>query len=284
MPPWAPETPPSSCSATGPERCPRRSSWTASRRGRGDLPAPRRHPAGHRARRRAGAGLAPADIARLLDDRFRLLSGGRRSSLERHRTLRADGRVVVRPARRRWPLLFARLSVFTGWFNLDAARAIARWRARRLRRGRRTRTSRRAVDGRRRRSRRRAGATACWRRSASTASNASPRSTLTSSASAMPTTTVTGSSSSATSCRAPTSSERSPISTTAGTTCAPPTSGPSTTKTPTPHYGSAPRSCGSAGGGTASRPRPGPALLSSSLAPPTTRPSSKPWSPSPVRS
>ena len=31
----------------------------------------------------------PAEIAGLLDERFRLLTGGRRTAVERHRTLRA---------------------------------------------------------------------------------------------------------------------------------------------------------------------------------------------------
>ena len=42
--------------------------------------------------------LRPAEIADRLDDMFRLLTGGKRASTERHRTLRADPRVVIRHA------------------------------------------------------------------------------------------------------------------------------------------------------------------------------------------
>ena len=68
--------------------------------------------------------LAPADIASLLGDRFRLLSGGRRATVERQRTLRATVEwsfdLLDEPGR----VLFARLSVFSGWFDLGAARAV----------------------------------------------------------------------------------------------------------------------------------------------------------------
>ena len=69
-------------------------------------------------------GLDPADIALLLNDRFRLLSGGRRAGIERQRTLRATVEwshdLLDEPSR----LLFARLAAFTGWFDLAAARAV----------------------------------------------------------------------------------------------------------------------------------------------------------------
>ena len=45
--------------------------------------------------------MSPAEIAALLDERFRLLTGGRRGAVERHQTLRADGRLVVLAAHRR---------------------------------------------------------------------------------------------------------------------------------------------------------------------------------------
>ena len=68
--------------------------------------------------------LAPADIASLLGDRFRLLSGGRRVAVERQRTLQATVEwsfgLLDEPGR----VLFNRLSVFTGWFDLAAARAV----------------------------------------------------------------------------------------------------------------------------------------------------------------
>jgi predicted ATPase len=68
--------------------------------------------------------LAPSDIASLLDDRFRLLSAGRRAGVERHRTLRAAvewSHDLLDPAGR---MLFARLAAFTGWFDLAAVRAV----------------------------------------------------------------------------------------------------------------------------------------------------------------
>ncbi|MCF2435025.1 hypothetical protein LV779_12055 [Streptomyces thinghirensis] len=56
-----------------------------------------------------------------LDDRFRLLTGGDRTSLPRHRTLRTAigwSHELCTPAER---LLWARLSVFAGPFDLEAA-------------------------------------------------------------------------------------------------------------------------------------------------------------------
>jgi predicted ATPase/class 3 adenylate cyclase len=68
--------------------------------------------------------LAPTDIAALLDDRFRLLTGGRRSAVGRHRTLRATVEwsydLLAADARS----LFARLAIFCGWFDLAAVRAV----------------------------------------------------------------------------------------------------------------------------------------------------------------
>jgi predicted ATPase len=58
-----------------------------------------------------------------LDDRFRLLTGGSRTALPRHRTLRAavdwSHDLLTEPER----ALFARLSVFAGGFSLEAAEA-----------------------------------------------------------------------------------------------------------------------------------------------------------------
>ncbi len=67
------------------------SSWSTTRPcgRRGDLRSARRRAPGGRARRRSGRHHAPADIATRLDDRFRLLSSGRRRSVDRHQTLRA---------------------------------------------------------------------------------------------------------------------------------------------------------------------------------------------------
>ncbi len=66
----------------------------------------------------------PAEIAGLLDERFRLLSGGRRGGVERHQTLRATvewSYSLLDDAER---LVFDRLSVFAGSFDTDAAIAI----------------------------------------------------------------------------------------------------------------------------------------------------------------
>ena len=69
--------------------------------------------------------LAPEEIERRLGDRFRLLTGGRRSALPRQRTLWAavDWSYGLLPeAERR---LFGRLSVFAGGFDLPSAQAVA---------------------------------------------------------------------------------------------------------------------------------------------------------------
>lgn len=65
--------------------------------------------------------LAIDEVMRRLDDRFRLLDRGPRSSLSRHQTLRAAigwSHELCTPAER---LLWARLSVFAVYFSLDAA-------------------------------------------------------------------------------------------------------------------------------------------------------------------
>ncbi|MFC8067414.1 ATP-binding protein [Streptomyces sp. NPDC057293] len=69
---------------------------------------------------RLGA-LSPRQVLQRLDDRFRLLTGGDRSALPRHRTLRTAigwSHELCTPQER---LLWARLSVFTGPFDLEAA-------------------------------------------------------------------------------------------------------------------------------------------------------------------
>ncbi|MFF5251977.1 ATP-binding protein [Streptomyces leeuwenhoekii] len=69
---------------------------------------------------RLGA-LSPGQMLRRLDDRFRLLTGGGRSALPRHRTLRTAigwSHELCTPQER---LLWARLSVFAGGFDLEAA-------------------------------------------------------------------------------------------------------------------------------------------------------------------
>ena len=68
--------------------------------------------------------LSPAEIAGLLDERFRLLTRARSREGERHRTLRAtidwSYRLLTEPER----LVFGRLAVFAGRFDLDAAAAV----------------------------------------------------------------------------------------------------------------------------------------------------------------
>ena len=68
--------------------------------------------------------LSPEQIEERLDDRFRLLTGGRRTALPRHQTLRAAvewGYELLSDQERQ---LFDRLSVFTGGFTLEAAEAV----------------------------------------------------------------------------------------------------------------------------------------------------------------
>ncbi len=68
--------------------------------------------------------LPPAQLLGRLEDRFRLLTGGSRTALERHQTLRAA--VVWSHALLREPerALFARLAVFAGGWTLEAAEAV----------------------------------------------------------------------------------------------------------------------------------------------------------------
>ena len=64
--------------------------------------------------------LSPGQLLERLDDRFRLLTGGRRDALPRHRTLRLAigwSHELCTPQER---LLWSRLSVFAGQFELEA--------------------------------------------------------------------------------------------------------------------------------------------------------------------
>jgi predicted ATPase/class 3 adenylate cyclase len=65
--------------------------------------------------------LSVEQIARRLDDRFRLLTGGSRTALERHQTLRAaiDWSYNLLPVDEQ--MLFSRLSIFAGGWTLEAA-------------------------------------------------------------------------------------------------------------------------------------------------------------------
>jgi predicted ATPase/class 3 adenylate cyclase/DNA-binding CsgD family transcriptional regulator len=69
--------------------------------------------------------LSPTEILDSLHDRFRLLTGGARTAVRRQQTLRASvdwsHALLTAPER----ILFRRLSVFLGGFDLDAAQAVA---------------------------------------------------------------------------------------------------------------------------------------------------------------
>jgi predicted ATPase/DNA-binding winged helix-turn-helix (wHTH) protein len=67
------------------------------------------------------------ELSRLLDDRFNLLTQGRRTALPRHKTLKAmvDWSHDLLGETER--AVFRRLSVFPGLFNLEAAGAVANW-------------------------------------------------------------------------------------------------------------------------------------------------------------
>ena len=69
--------------------------------------------------------LPPHQIAARLDHRFRLLTGGSRTALPRHRTLRAamDWSFEMLPEAEQ--ALLPRLSAFAGRFSLEAAEAVA---------------------------------------------------------------------------------------------------------------------------------------------------------------
>ena len=71
------------------------------------------------------AAMTPGEIAGHLDERFRLLTGGRRAAAERHQTLRAAvewSYSLLTPVEQG---LFDSLSVFAGSFDADAATAVA---------------------------------------------------------------------------------------------------------------------------------------------------------------
>jgi predicted ATPase/class 3 adenylate cyclase len=70
------------------------------------------------------AALGVADIVRRLDQRFRLLTGGRRSALERHHTLRAAVDWSYDLLDQTQACAFNRLAVFAGGLTLEAAEAV----------------------------------------------------------------------------------------------------------------------------------------------------------------
>jgi len=68
--------------------------------------------------------LTPGQIAAKLEDRFAILTGGARTTIPRHRTLRAAIDWSFALLSEREQTLLARLSVFAGGFSLDAAEAV----------------------------------------------------------------------------------------------------------------------------------------------------------------
>jgi predicted ATPase len=70
------------------------------------------------------AAMTPAEIAGLLDERFRLLTGGRRTTVERHQTLRATVEWSYGLLSETERVVFNRLAVFSGGFTLTAATAV----------------------------------------------------------------------------------------------------------------------------------------------------------------
>ena len=71
------------------------------------------------------AALGVEELSARLDDRFRLLTGGRRTALPRHQTLRAtldwSYELLTEPER----MVLRRLAIFAGTFSLEAAGAVA---------------------------------------------------------------------------------------------------------------------------------------------------------------
>jgi tetratricopeptide (TPR) repeat protein len=68
--------------------------------------------------------LGVEQIAKRLDDRFRLLTGGSRTALERHQTLRATIDWSYNLLAAGEQILFTRLSVFVGGWTLEAAESV----------------------------------------------------------------------------------------------------------------------------------------------------------------
>jgi predicted ATPase/class 3 adenylate cyclase len=66
----------------------------------------------------------PSDIAQRLDERFRLLTGGRRTAVERHQTLRATVEWSYSLLSPRTQQVFDRLGVFAGGFDADAVQQV----------------------------------------------------------------------------------------------------------------------------------------------------------------
>ena len=75
--------------------------------------------------RRVPAAFGVEQLVAHLNDRFHLLTGGRRTALPRHQTLRAmldwSYELLLEPER----VVLRRLAVFSGVFSLEAASAVA---------------------------------------------------------------------------------------------------------------------------------------------------------------
>ena len=125
--PWAhwPCRPPSSCSSIAPGRCDPDLPQTGTRvRHQRHLPPVDGLPLAVELAAARLRSLTLATLAERLVDRFRLLTGGARTALPRQQTLRAvvdwSYDLLFEDERR----LFARLSVFAGGCDLDAAEAV----------------------------------------------------------------------------------------------------------------------------------------------------------------
>ena len=70
------------------------------------------------------AAMQPQEVADHLDERFRLLTGGRRRGIERHQTLRAMVDWSYSLLGERESITFGRLGVFTGSFSATAAQSV----------------------------------------------------------------------------------------------------------------------------------------------------------------
>ena len=68
--------------------------------------------------------MSPSEIAARIDERFRLLTGGRRSAVERHQTLRATVDWSYSLLDERDRTVFDRLAVFAGGFEMASAEAV----------------------------------------------------------------------------------------------------------------------------------------------------------------
>jgi predicted ATPase/class 3 adenylate cyclase len=100
-------------------------SGTCPCRRRRDLSPARRAAARDRTGSRAHHTLTPGQLLSRLDDRIRLPGGRQRTTAERHRTLRATVQWSFDLLSPQQEVLFERLAVFTGPFDLAGAEAVA---------------------------------------------------------------------------------------------------------------------------------------------------------------